>query len=61
MIPLPTHTEIFLYAHPADMRKSFCGLAGIVREQLGREPQCRQPVPVHQPQSRPAQGAGLGL
>lgn len=38
MIPLPTHTNIFLYAHPADMRKSFCGLAGIVREQLGREP-----------------------
>ena len=38
MIPLPTHAGIFLYAHPADMRKSFCGLAGIVRAALGREP-----------------------
>lgn len=38
MIPLPTHADIFLYAHPADMRKSFCGLAGIVRAELGREP-----------------------
>lgn len=38
MIPLPTHANIFLYAHPADMRKSFCGLAGIVRAELGREP-----------------------
>jgi len=38
MIPLPTHADIFLYAHPADMQKSFCGLAGIVRAELGREP-----------------------
>ncbi len=38
MIPLPTHAGIFLYAHPADIRKSFCGLAGIARAELGREP-----------------------
>ena len=38
MIALPTHTDIFLYSHPTDMRKSFCGLAGIVRNELGREP-----------------------
>ena len=38
MIALPTNTDIFLYSHPTDMRKSFCGLAGIVRNELGREP-----------------------
>ena len=38
MIALPTNTDIFLYSHPIDMRKSFCGLAGIVRNELGREP-----------------------
>lgn len=38
MNALPTHAEIFLYSRPTDMRKSFCGLAGIVRDQLGREP-----------------------
>lgn len=38
MIALPIHTDIFLYSHPTDMRKSFCGLAGIVRNELGREP-----------------------
>ena len=38
MIALPTNTDIFLYTHPTDMRKSFCGLSGIVRNVLGREP-----------------------
>lgn len=38
MIPLPHNAEIFLYSHPTDMRKSFCGLSGIVRSELGREP-----------------------
>jgi len=38
MRALPTNTDIFLYSHPTDMRKSFCGLAGIVRSELGREP-----------------------
>ena len=38
MIALPTNTDIFLYSHPTDMRKSFCGLSGIVRNELGREP-----------------------
>jgi transposase len=38
MIALPTNTEIFLYSHPTDMRKSFCGLAGIIRNELGKEP-----------------------
>lgn len=38
MIALPTHTDIFLFSQPTDMRKSFCGLAGIVRDKLGREP-----------------------
>ena len=37
MIALPT-TEILLYSQPTDMRKSFCGLSGIVRSELGREP-----------------------
>lgn len=38
MIPLPGSAEILLYREPTDMRKSFDGLSGIVREQLGREP-----------------------
>lgn len=38
MIALPTNTDIFLFSEPIDMRKSFCGLAGVVRDVLGREP-----------------------
>ena len=38
MMSLPTTANIFLYSHPTDMRKSFCGLSGIVRSELGREP-----------------------
>lgn len=38
MIALPTNTDIFLFTQPTDMRKSFCGLAGIVRDTLAREP-----------------------
>ena len=38
MITLPSTADIFLYSHPTDMRKSFCGLSGIVRSELGREP-----------------------
>lgn len=38
MMTLPTTANIFLYSHPTDMRKSFCGLSGIVRSELGREP-----------------------
>lgn len=42
MISLPTNTDIFLFSQPTDMRKSFCGLAGIVRDGLAREPNERQ-------------------
>lgn len=38
MIALPTNTDIFLFSQPTDMRKSFCGLAGLVRDALQREP-----------------------
>lgn len=38
MITLSTSAEILLYREPTDMRKSFDGLTGIVREELGREP-----------------------
>ena len=38
MIALPTHQPIFLCTTPTDMRKSFCGLTGIVRQAFGREP-----------------------
>ncbi len=38
MIALPTNGGIFLYAKPTDMRKSFSGLAGIVRNELGKTP-----------------------
>lgn len=38
MIGLPSSAEIFLYRAATDMRKSFDGLSGIVRNELGREP-----------------------
>ncbi len=38
MIALPTAAGIFLYSKPTDMRKSFSGLAGIVRNELGKTP-----------------------
>lgn len=33
---LTDHYQYYLYAHPTDMRKSFDGLCGIVRNELGR-------------------------
>ena len=38
MISWPTSASILLYSKPTDMRKSFCGLSGLVRSELGREP-----------------------
>ncbi|MDA1050247.1 MAG: IS66 family insertion sequence element accessory protein TnpB [Planctomycetota bacterium] len=38
MTALPTHQPIFLCTTPTDMRKSFCGLTGIIRQAFGREP-----------------------
>jgi transposase len=38
MISLGPSQRYYLYRHPADMRKSFDGLAGLVRRDLGRSP-----------------------
>ena len=38
MLSLPANTMIYLYAHPTDMRKSFDGLSGIARSELGKDP-----------------------
>ena len=38
MISIPPGATLLLYTQPADMRKSFDGLSGIVRSELGREP-----------------------
>ena len=38
MIAVPSDANIFLYSSPTDMRKSFDGLSGIVRSELGQEP-----------------------
>ena len=38
MIALPSGVKIFLFTGATDMRKSFCGLSGIVRDQLGGDP-----------------------
>jgi transposase len=38
MISLSLSQPIYLCTSPTDMRKSFCGLSGIVRADFGREP-----------------------
>ena len=38
MIAVPSDASIFLYSAATDMRKSFDGLSGIVRDELGHEP-----------------------
>jgi len=38
MFTLSTSNKFHLYSHPTDMRKSFDGLSGLVRNQLGRNP-----------------------
>jgi transposase len=40
MLSLPPTVRIWLSARPADLRKSFDGLAGLVREWLGSDPLC---------------------
>ena len=38
MIGLGRHIRVFAYAAPADLRRSFDGLSGLVTEELGRDP-----------------------
>ena len=38
MLSLPASLRIWLCSHPADMRRSFDGLAEMVRQQLHRDP-----------------------
>jgi transposase len=38
VLSVPPSVSIFLYAAPADMRKGFDGLSGLVREQFGADP-----------------------
>lgn len=38
MFGLSSTNRFHLYRHPCDMRKSFDGLAGLVTNQLGRDP-----------------------
>ena len=38
MLTLPANIRIFVARVPADMRKSFRGLSGLIRGQLGRDP-----------------------
>ncbi len=37
MLSFSNHSRIFIHALPTDMRKSFDGLCGIVKGQLGKE------------------------
>jgi len=41
MLQLSVHRNYFVYQAPADMRKSFDGLSGLVRSHLGRDPMSR--------------------
>lgn len=38
MLSLPSRTKMYLCMNPVDMRKSFDGLFGIVREEFGQDP-----------------------
>jgi transposase len=38
MVLIPASIRIFLAREPADMRRSFTGLCGLVRDQLGADP-----------------------
>lgn len=38
MLTLPPHTAILMYRHPVDIRKSFDGLIGLVRNDLDADP-----------------------
>ncbi len=38
MMGLPVSGKILFFTPPTDMRKSFCGLAGLVRNELGGDP-----------------------
>jgi transposase len=38
MIGIPAGTKILFYTAPTDMRKSHCGLSGLVRNELGGDP-----------------------
>jgi transposase len=38
VLSIPSTVPIFLYTAPADMRKSFDGLSGIVRSELAADP-----------------------
>jgi len=38
VLTIPSTVPIFLYTAPTDMRKSFDGLSGIVRSELGADP-----------------------
>lgn len=38
MLPFSSTQRYFFYRHPTDMRKSFNGLSGLVRSQLGGDP-----------------------
>ena len=38
MVPISGATRIYLYSGPCDMRKSFDGLCGLVRSELGADP-----------------------
>ena len=38
MVLIPASIRIFLAREPADMRRSFTGLCGLIRDQLGADP-----------------------
>ena len=38
MIGVEGRVRVYAYGAPADMRKGFGGLSGLVREELGRDP-----------------------
>lgn len=40
MLSIPSTARVYAYVKPADMRKSFSGLVGIVEQELGQQVEC---------------------
>ena len=60
MLPLSASLQYYLYIGVTDMRKSFDGLSGVVRDRLQADPGSGDVLHLHQQAQGPDQTAALG-